>query len=214
MDAGKIAGNVINAAIGTEYTGKSAHTKPDRSTENWDKQYTLQISKEGYRKWKEIQQTAAAGSDKNDAAAKPDKNDAVAKSVSSAKQNALKNAMTDLTNSIDTGKPVISTAPDITSYADVEAALTMGDPIDVIYDKALQSIADVRMQNQMLREGMSELYRSVMQDTSLSPKDKADAINEFMTRGRQVLSRIEDSLGYSLARLHSIRNRKQASPIS
>lgn len=86
----------------------------------------------------------------------------------------------------------------------------LGGAIDAIYNEAKKNLTMAKQEDHVLRNGLSALYRYVIQDTSLSSKDKADAINRFVAEGKQALSKIERSLGYSLARLRSIKDIKQA----
>lgn len=83
----------------------------------------------------------------------------------------------------------------------VNANLSLHGTVDAMYEQARKSLTMARQEDQVLRNGLSALYRYVVRDTSLSAKDRADAINRFVAEGRQTLARIENSLGYRLAQL-------------
>lgn len=86
MDAGRIAGSVINTAI-AEYAPKAAETRPEHSTasaQQWDLPYTLQISNEAYSRYSHVKGDISA---QQTAAAEP---------VSAKKKSSLEDAMTSL----------------------------------------------------------------------------------------------------------------------
>lgn len=85
-----------------------------------------------------------------------------------------------------------------------------GGAIGAIYNEAQKNLILAKQEDHVLGNGLSALYRYVIQDTSLSSKDRADAINRFVAEGKQALSKIENSLGYSLARMRSIEDIRQA----
>lgn len=254
MDAGRISGNAISAAIGSERIAKVPETKPKHRAASREVQCTLQISGEGYHKLEQAKKDYVASIGHS----------VSAQVASAARQDPLSHAVTDLNNFIVERAQLLGSSTDVTAsefdslevreaedalWDDLEnelldlqadepstddlsdypeisnreimqkmqqlrhglrnntfsANVPLDGSVDTMYEKAKQSLALARQEDQVLRNGLSALYRYVVRDDKLSAKDRADAINRFVSEGRQTLAKIENSIGYRLARLRSIR---------
>lgn len=255
MDAGRIFGNAISAAAGTERAAKTTAPKQNQAVSQQDTQCTLQISGEGYHKLEQAQKNHAASVG----------HPVSAEAASAARQDSLSHAVTRLNNFIVERAQLLGSSTDTTAsnfdspevketenafwdsleneLSDLQTDEPSCDDMseypdtgnleimqkmqrlrhglrnysfgtnvpvngadDSTYEKAKQSLALARQEDQVLRNGLSALYRYVVRDDKLSAKDRADAINRFVTEGRQTLAKIENSIGYRLARLRSIRS--------
>lgn len=198
MDAGRIAGSVINTAVGTEYTAKAAETRPERNTtaptQQWDMSCMLQISNEGYHKYAQTKEDAVGTVQTT-----------VTQPVITKKNHTLEDAMTNLARFAEEQERMLGDTASASSTIEQE----LRDAWDLARQESSASDTDSDAESQAadIAESKAAIRRKLQQ---LSRGIRKSSLGADVTTVNTVYSEARKNLTLAKQEDHVLRNNLSA----